>query len=523
MKNYKYIPGIYITAILLLASCTKDFLTLYPEGSLNGNSFYKTTQDFQQAVTGAYTPLRDIANNAFWMDEMRSDNATYDYFAKDRGNAATENISTFLDESTNGIIQNRYQAAYVGIGRTNAILDRIAGFSGMTDSLKKTIVAETKALRGHYYFDLVRNYGGVPLHLHEVLKMEDSYLPRASVEDVYAQVISDLKEALDVLPSPQFTSASTGRINKGVVATELAAVYMQRGDYSSALPLLQSVAGMGYTLMTNFSSIFNPANKSADKNKELIFDVQYQSGTTGMQSSFIYRFLPNMSTSFPLLGEGVKFNINTYGGWNIPTDNLKAVFEPGDQRFDATIGVIEGTINSTQDFVPTKVVSAVNYTPPAGVVTKYFCRKYYFPPYPNINRNTDQNWPLYRYSEVLLMLAECLNETGKSGDAIPYLNQVRVRAFGDANHNITSANQEQLRAAIALERRRELAFENKRWQDLIRTGQAITVMNAYGITAKQKFSYLLPQSFNVTQNRLLYPIPKREMDLNKQLKQNPGY
>ncbi|MBO9619909.1 MAG: RagB/SusD family nutrient uptake outer membrane protein [Niabella sp.] len=521
MKKIKYTIAGCLAITIILSSCKKDFLTLNPEGNLNENNFYKTDADYQQAVVGAYTSLRDVANVAFWMDEMRSDNATYDYYAKDRGNAATENISTFLDDATTGVTLARYQADYAGINKVNAILDHLATNTTMSDSLKNQISGEAKALRGHYYFDLVRNFGDVPLHLHETTNYNQAFLPRTAAADVYTQVISDLKDAVNSLPVPTFADGQTGRMNKGVVSTELAAVYMQRKDYTSALPLLQSVTKMGYTLLTNFGSIFDPANKMASKNKELILDVQYQSGTTGQSSAFIYRFIPNMPSTTVLLG--VNFNVNAYGGWDVPTDNLMAVFEPGDTRFAASVGVVEGSINSNQDFVPTKVVSAVNYTPPAGVTAKYFCKKYYFAPYPNINRNTDQNWPLYRYGDVLLMLADCLNETGASGDALPYINQVRGRAFGDAAHAVTTTDQGLLRNAIALERRRELAFENKRWQDLIRTGQAITVMTAYGITAKQKYPYMLPQSFTVTQNRLLYPIPQNERNLNSQLTQNPGY
>ncbi len=183
---------------------------------------------------------------------------------------------------------------------------------------------------------------------------------------------------------------------------------------------------------------------------------------------------------------------------------------------------MEGTLDENTNFEPTRVVSILNYTPPPGTVAKIFIKKYYSPPYPNYDRNTDQNWPIYRYADVLLMLAECLNETGKSGDALPYLNLVRERAFGPG-HDIQETGQAALRSIIAKERRTELAFENKRWQDLIRTDSAIPVMNAYGAKLKQQYGYLLPQSYNVTQNRLLYPIPLREIQLNAKLVQNPGY
>lgn len=515
VKRFLYL----FSAVALLGSCKKDFLTRYPEGNLNEGNFYKSTTDFQQAVNGAYVPLRDIANNAYFMDEIRSDNAHYDYNQKDRGNVTIENMVDFLDNSNNTITLNRYQANYNGIARTNVVLDRLATITfPMTDADKNQITGEAKALRGHYYFDLVKTYGGVPLNLHEVKTPSEGFLERATAEQVYTQVIADLTDAMNLLAAPTFAAAQTGRATKGSVATELAAVYMQRKEYAKAIPLLQSVTQMGYALMPNFRDVFNPANKNG--NKEIIWDVQFQSGTSGQQSNFIYRFTPVTTNTLNILG--VSFN-NTIGGWMVPTESLINTFEPGDSRFDASIGVIEGTLDANTNFVPSGVVSAVGYTPKPGVTAKYFARKYYYPPYPNLNQNTDQNWPLYRYSDVLLMLAEALNETGKPGEALPYLNQVRTRAFGAGNGQIATTDPASLRTIVADERRRELAFENKRWQDLIRTGQAIQVMTAYGTALKQKFPYLLPQSYNVTQERLLYPIPLREIQLNSKLTQNPGY
>lgn len=511
---------IYLTlAIAVLGSCKKSFLTLYPEGNLNEGNFYKSTVDFQQAVVGAYAPLRDVATMAFYMDENRADNTMYDYNAKDRGNALAENLENFLDASDNPLILTRYQADFNGVSRTNVILDRLETISfKMTDADKNQIVGETKALRAHYYFDLVRNYGGVPLQLHEVKSPADAFAARATSEDVYTQIIADLTDAINLLAAPTFAAAQTGRVTKGTAATELGAVYLQRKEFAKAIPLLQSVTQMGYTLFPNYRDVFNPANKNS--NKEIIFDVQFQSGTTGQSSNFIYRFTPITTNTLNILG--VSFN-NTIGGWNVPTDDLVNSFEPGDSRFDASVGIIEGTLDANTNFTPTRVVSAVNYTAPAGVVAKRFTRKYYYPPYPALNQNTDQNWPLYRYSDVLLMLAECLNETGKPGEALPFLNQVRTRAFGAGNGQITVTDPTALRTIIAHERRVELAFENKRYQDLIRTGQAIPVLTAYGAKMKQQYGYLLPQTYNVTQNRLLYAIPLREIQLNPKLVQNPGY
>ncbi|HEY8897080.1 MAG TPA: RagB/SusD family nutrient uptake outer membrane protein, partial [Niastella sp.] len=100
---------------------------------------------------------------------------------------------------------------------------------------------------------------------------------------------------------------------------------------------------------------------------------------------------------------------------------------------------------------------------------------------------------------------------------------VRVRAFGSASYNITTTDAAALSDIIAHERRVELAFENHRWHDLVRTGKAIEVMNAHGIKLKQQYSYLPANSYQVDKNRLLYPIPQSERELNVDLTQNDGY
>ena len=510
MKNYKLI--ILLGLALSASSCKDNFLDLYPEGQMNEGNFYKSTADFQQAVVGAYVPLRDVSNIAFFMDEMRSDNAHYDYNSKDRGGLGYEQLADFLDDQQNGVTGTRYQANYNGISRTNVILDRLEKITfTMADADYKQIVGETKALRAHYYFDLVRHYGAVPLHLHEVTSKDDASLARSSVDEIYAQIISDFTEALENVAPPTLPQQS-GRITKGMVATELAHVYMTLKQFDKAVPLLQSVTTMGYSLWPNYEDAFKNENKN---NRESVFEVQYKDGTDGQSSNFIYRFIPNGNTLNIL---GIAYNA-TNGGWNIPTADLLQAYEPGDKRLDATVGVVEGTYNASTDFVASKVVSAVDYTAPNGVIAKYFVKKYLHPPYTLVN-NTKENWPIYRYSNVLLLLAEALNETGQSAAALPFLNQVRTRAGLLA---ATATDQASLRAVIAHERRIELAFENSRWLDLVRTEQAIPVLTAYGAKTKAMYGYILPSAYTVTKERFVYPIPFRELQLNDKLIQNPGY
>jgi hypothetical protein len=178
--------------------------------------------------------------------------------------------------------------------------------------------------------------------------------------------------------------------------------------------------------------------------------------------------------------------------------------------------VAEGTVSNGIIQIA-DVKSPVGFTPTPGLDHYYFVKKYNHPPYPvNVAFNTDDDWPVYRYSGALLLLAECLVDENKSGDALPYLNQVRARAGLPALAAATAEN-------VANEMRHEVAFENHRWTDLIRYGTAVQVLNAKGVAEKALNGWLLPQSFNVTADRLIYAIPLREIQINSKLTQNPGY
>lgn len=522
MKRLNYI-SLLLGVVLIASSCKKSFLDLSPEGQLNENNFFLTTKDFQTAVVGAYVPLRDIASVEFYMDEMRSDNTHYDINPTDRGSVTTENLADFLDISSNGQTGARYQAAYRGIGRTNVILDRLETITfNMADADKNQIIGETKALRAHYYFDLVRHFGGVPLHIHEVTSIPEASLTRSSVDSVYQQIISDLTDALSKLKDPTFDGGGLqdGRITKGMVATELALVYMTRKEWDKAQPLLESVTSMGYDLLPDYAKVFDPANKN---NRESIFEVQYRPNAgEGQWSMFVYRFMP-IGNVKGIMGFSSDYN-NSVGGWNIPTEDLIRQYEAGDKRLDISIGVVEVVPDPKFTTAAVKMASIINYTPTPGTTPKKVVKKYYHAPYPLPNRTTEyfgsENWPVYRFADVLLMLAETLNERGLSAAALPHLNRVRSRA---GLGGVATTDQQALRDAIAKERRTELAFENKRWVDLIRTGKAVSVMTEHGKEMKQQYNYLNAASYNVTPERLVYPIPFREMQLNNKLVQNPGY
>jgi hypothetical protein len=260
--------------------------------------------------------------------------------------------------------------------------------------------------------------------------------------------------------------------------------------------------------------LFDPAYKNS---QESILEAQYQQGNQGQQSDFIYYFIPPVRDTKPITGvvaNNSAFN-SMSGGWNVPTPEMISTYEPGDERLDASIGIVEGTGQAT-GFVAESVKSIVGYATPAGKTAKPFIRKYlhaHTQPF-----NTNDNWPVYRYADALLLLAEALNEQGKSGEALEYLNQVRRRAgLAEA----TNSSQSGLRDIIAHERRVELAFENHRWLDLVRTDKAIEVLTQHGEYLKSLYPSLQPRTYNLTADQLIFPIPSREIQINSQLTQNP--
>ena len=510
MKLYKLL---FITGAALLSSCN-GFLDLVPGDKESGGSFYQTEEQLKQAVVAAYVPLRSLADNDFFTGEGRSDNTHYDYTPANRGSAYVfrENIYDFVDGAENTYTNAVYYHCYKGISRANIAIDYLEKAS-IDAGVKKNLMGQAQFLRAFFYYKLVRYYGGVPLYLHEVKTAEESFLERSSVDEVYTQIINDAKDAMDNLEAPKAFPQS-GEATKGAAVMLLADVYVTRKNYKEAESLLKTLPAMGYGLLDSYDDVFATANKNS---KEFLFSIQYLQGLQGGQeSNFIYKFLPR-STNTRIV-TGVATNNSSLGGWNVPTKDLIEAYEAGDLRKNNSIGIAEGTYNSSYMFTYTGNADIDNYIPQEGKEAVPYIKKY-LNPHTDPN-NTDDNWPVYRYAEALLFLAEAINEQGRASEALPYLNDIRKRAGLKA---VTTTDQALLRDIILKERRVELAFENKRWHDLVRSGKAVSVMNAYGKQLKKEYSYLIESSYQVDENRLLFPLPFDEVEMNKKLKQNPGY
>jgi len=502
---------------IALTSCKKDFIELSPVDSYTAGNFYKTDAQFKSAVVAAFTPLGDVLVNDYFTSEMHSDNTVYQAIPGNRGTAIVqrENISDFTNTSTNDYANATWQHSYTGISRCNIVIDRLPA-STISDSSKALYDGQVKFLRALNYFKLVRLYGGVPLFLHEVTTAEDAFKARSTVDEVYAQIIADAQDAIKELKAPA-KFPQTGEATKGSATILLAEIYMVQKKWADAEALLNTLPTMGYDLNANYADAFLPTNKNS---KESLFEIQFLGGTaTGsMPNVLSFHFIPR-STDTKVL-TGITINNTSTGGWNTPTWQLIHDYENGDKRLDASIGVIEGTYNASNYLVYSSVKSVLNYVQPTdGKTGVPYIKKYLHSPLPATTGSSD-DFPIYRFSDALLMLAEALNEQGKSGDALTPLNRVRTRAGLGA---ITETDQSKLRDIIFHERRVELAFENHRWEDLLRTGRAIQTINDFGAVIKKELTFLSSDAYVIDDHNLVFPIPQPEVGLNAKMKQNDGY
>ena len=449
-----------------MTGCQDKFLTVFPETQLSSNNFFKTESDFLQAVNAAYVPLRTIYNDRIWkLTELHSDNAYYARNILFGAVDATENIADFAVPTANGVTANdnvlqQFRQDYLIISRANQILSLIDDVD-FNSASKANLKGQALFLRAYAYFELVRLFGKVPLHLVPVVGREDAALPLSTAEQIYAQIDKDATEASKLLLNKAKQEA--GRATSGASKTLLANLYIVQKKWAQAETVLKDViTNDGYALMPAYSDAFSTSTGNKN-NQESVFEVQFMEGSSGYNGNFIYQVIPAPITAAELQPITGTSNPQSVSGENnnIPTPDIIAAYETGDKRKDVNIGFVTLSQSAREN----KIYPYI----------KKFAKPH------ALQGNTGNNLPVYRYSEVLLFMAEVLNEQNKSAEAAAYLNQVRTRAgLGAA----TAASTADLREAIFKERRVELAFENKRWFDLVRTGRVKEIIGAYGARVK---------------------------------------
>ncbi len=462
---------------MIFGSCGKDFLSIPSKTQLTTSVYYKTEADFMTALNGIYAPIEGWYNPGPYnsppppilVGDMHSDNARYMQNPNFRAEAsvAAEEVADFVPEPQ--LLSGWWTNFYDWIARSNQILSLIDD-ADLAQGVKDNIKGQALFLRTFAYWWLVRMYGDVVLTLEPVTSLADANKPLTPAADIWTQIIKDAGDAATLLPDK--ANQDPGYVTSGAANMLLADALMWNKQWSDAETALKKVTG--YSLMSSYAAVFNPANKGS--NPEDIFSIQYTNSVPSLASRFGYFMLPLpilADTLQALTGISNPQGVSAGEPFNLPTPELMAKYATGDERYAASIKISH---NSSGTPLP-------------------ICIKYLHPH--SLYQQADENWPVFRYAETLLDLAEVINEQGgRSGDALGYLNQVRNRA-GLAD--FTSTDQAAIRQEILDQRQVEFYGEGKRWWDLVRTDNIATYITPYGNNAynpANHVEYYNPSYFN---------------------------
>ncbi len=496
----------FLTLLLIVSvftSCRKwvDY-NPHEDFKITELDYLKSEGDYRTMEISVYTPLQWL-NQEYVVADIASDNSV----------AGGENASDILalqqiDDYThtpvNSTLTDLWRAAYEGVNRANYMLqykDKNPAGDKIEFAGKDALYGEVNFLRAYYYFQLVRMFGDVPLFTDKRLSLSESKtLQRSPKADVYKQIEADLTSAIAALPAVQ---VQKGRITKYAAQALLGKVYLYQNKFNEAAAMLDNVINSGaFTLVSDYGSMFLA---SGENGPESVFEIQYSNASPYYNWSGYNRGQGN----YAVQQNGVRGLNGTAAmpyapGWstNLPTQNLAAAFEAGDQRKNVTVLDMEAYKNANPQFNITYQVAPYKNT---GLYNqKYLPRK--GETSGQLELNYGNNFRIIRYADVLLMAAEAYNRSSTPNDAKAqsYLNQVRQRAFGNSSHNITATGTALLQA-IWNERRLELGMEGDRFFDLVRTGQAASKIQGF-IAGKHE----------------VFPIPQQEVDISG-LTQNPNY
>mgnify|MGYP003640992428 CR=1 FL=1 len=476
----------FVLSALIFSGCSNDFLDTKQTETISTTdlALFNNDAGAQGFVTAIYSKFTDWNMSSFsWIgvSSIASDDADKGSSPGDTG-SDKDLMDALTYNSSSGSVEEVFTANYQGVNRCNEALSFLPQLDQADANLRTRLMGEAKFLRAFMYFTLVKTYGGVPIvdHLPNPSSEEDRVmqLTRRSVTEVYAFIVSDLTDAIAVLPTKDTYAASEkGRASKGAAYALLSKVYLYQKEWQKALDNANLVTG--YSLVTDYASQYKI---TGENDSESIFEIQ---GTGSTPAKGIQ-------------GYSATQGARGAGGWgwgfNTPSMSLVNAYETGDVRKNATI-IFAGTTLYDGRVVPLTVENPrYNYKAYSSAYTDGW--------------ETDVNIKYLRYAEVLLIKAEAMNELGQTTTAIPILNQIRNRA-GLAN--TTAVSQADVRTAIWKERRVELAFEHDRFYDLVRTGQAPA---AFAIDGK---------TFTVGKNEL-FPLPQKFIsEANGLSIQNPGY
>ena len=504
MKKFIYTLSI----ILSVAFVACNELELTPLDQLSGSNFPTTDEEAVALTNAVYYPNIRISTALGYVIDLTSEQEANG----ENPNSGGDLLSRLKWDPNNSYINTVWARLYDIITRANDVVDKVGTSETISPDLQKRLVGEAKFLRAYAYFYIVQLWGEAPLVLHNV---DGSNTTRAAVDDIYTQIVQDLKDAAEALPTAaEYPAADSGRATQGAAYAYLSKVYLvwgqtseiagasaQKDRFRESVKYADLVTG--YSLEENFLNNWSESNPNG---KESIFSVQHLQGTYAA-------------------GDGGNHLVHCafYGGFSNTV--LPHVFSTSNKWYD-------DFNNRDQRKKGTYVKELYNpKTNSVFVFNRVRYRKYIDTTDVVSSANTrDINRTVIRYAEVLLLKAEALNELNNSPNAEAYeaINQVRRRAF--RHFPVTSPSADDLpngldyagfKAKIQQERVFELTYEQNRWTDLVRWRIYVkTLRNA--VTNGYAPPEYLKQDAKLKNYRL--PIPKSQRDINPQgLWQNWGY
>ena len=515
MKLYKSIIGIFsITTVLVMAGCSKKLDQANPNSQTSA-TFWQSSGDAVKGINATYGSL--IIDGTY----MRFTPALLDIRGDDiKSNSpwgAFGNIGRFALGAADGAGYGwAFASYYEGISRANQVLDNIPAIT-MDAALKNRILGEAYFLRGLYFFHLVNFFGGVSLPIHEPKTSADFYKKQATEAEGWAQVIADFKMASQMLPV-SYAPIDMGRATKGAALGYLGKALLFTGKYQEAGVQFKAVIDLNvYDLMPVYKDNFT---EDFENNKESIFEVQFSREAGGQDLGWG----GNPSSGWgKTSARAITFAPRSFGWTDVqPT---RAIFDEFmlektttlavDPRLDATI------FYNKPGAMIYGVPFATRYGGNLADLNDLFCKKYqngYGNKPDEFDWKSGINERIMRYSDILLMYAECLNETNQTAAAYPFIQKVRARAFlkdlAIVKPNMTA---DQMRDQLAHERELEFCLEGHRFDDIRRWGWLTKPAKLATLKAND------PEMNTYLPGREYYPIPQAEIDNNPGYKQNLSY
>lgn len=523
MKAFHYILPIGL--IVMGSTACNKLIDLKPESNVSVANYYRNYDEVKVALTGVYNGMQKPLETEWMLTELRSDMSKQGSpNSTSVANIELNDLNAYLQNSSHTKVYDYWFYTYKNIRSANYVLRSLGvsyangqttmgeGTAQMEESQKRQLAGEALFIRAHHYYNLVRLYGGVFIITDQQTPAQLKKIPRSSVADCYKLIEADLKAAASYIPDVNYSAqnqADMGRVTSWAAKSLLAKLYIDEDRKTEALTLLNDViSNSGHGLLPNYADVFSINN---EMNKEIIFTIRFKAGGLGLGNF--------MANTFAALNSGSTIVNGNGSGLNYPTANMEAKY----------IAPATGFVDKR------KAVTIDRY----NALT--YVKKFISPVM--VKNDAENDFPVIRFSDVLLLKAEAL---GFSPEAVDIINDVRARAgagvypgtgnFSAQFYLFPETGAEAITAnnfvdKLLEERRIELAFENQRLFDLLRTNKFTELMEAYYTSEYdahyKRFKPAVPlEELKANlQTRPLLPIPQRELDTNNELEigQNPGY